>query len=79
MRTATLNDLQTQLSTVLAWVRGGEDVIVKGEPIAQPAPLEVKTVDWSKSAAFRDRTGEPMLQMSKEELQEFYDEMRGSY
>ncbi len=79
MKTATLNDLQTRLSTVLEWVRGGEDVVVKGEPVAPPAPLEEKKVDWSKSAAFRDRTGEPMLKMSKEELQEFYDDMRGSY
>ena len=79
MKTATLNDLQTRLATVVAWVRSGEDVVVKGERVAPPAPLEEKKVDWTKSAAFRDRTGEPMLKMSKEELQEFYGEMRGSY
>ncbi len=79
MKTATLNDLQTRLDTVLDWVRSGEDVVVKGEPVTPVAPQDEKKVDWSKSAAFRDRTGEPMLKMSKEELQEFYGDMRGSY
>ncbi len=78
MRTATLNDLQTRLSTVLAWVQGGEDVVVKGEPISPPAPQEEKKVDWSKSAAFRRPKGE-MIKMTEAELQEFYGDMRGSY
>ena len=79
MKTATLHDLQTRLGTVLDWVRSGEDVVVKGEPVAPEKTAAETKVDWSKSAAFRDRTGEPVLKMSKEELQEFYDDMRGRY
>ena len=79
MKTATLSDLQTRLGTVLDWVRSGEDVVVKGEPVAPMETTAEKKVDWSKSAAFRDRTGGPMLKMSKEELQEFYGDMRGRY
>lgn len=78
MKTATLNDLETRLATILTWVRSGEDVVVKGEPIA-PAPPADRKVDWSKSAALRDRTGEPMIAMTAEELQEFYRDMRGRY
>ena len=77
MKTATLNDLQTRLDTVLAWVRSGEDVVVKGEPVAPPAPPEEKTVDWSKSTGFRDRTGETVL--SQQDLDELFDDMRGPY
>jgi hypothetical protein len=44
----------------MAWVKGGEDVMVRGEPVARPKALEQK-VDWSHSAAFRDRRGEPVL------------------
>ena len=78
MKTATLNDLQTRLSTVLAWVQSGEDVVVKGEPVAPPAPQEEKKVDWSKSAAFlRDRTGESVL--TQQDLDELFEDMRGPY
>jgi antitoxin (DNA-binding transcriptional repressor) of toxin-antitoxin stability system len=77
MKTATLNDLQTRLSTVLEWVRGGEDVVVKGEPVAQPVPLVEKEVDWSKSAVFRRPKGEPVL--TQKDLDELFDYMRGPY
>ena len=76
MRTATLHDLQTRLHAVLAWVKGGEDVMLKGEPVAQRAALEQK-VDWSQSAAFRDRTGEPVL--TQRDLDDLFEEMRGPY
>ena len=78
MKTATLNDLETRLGTVLDWVRSGEDVVVKGEPVAPPAQQEEKKVDWSKSAVFRRPKEEPIA-MTAEELQEFYQDMRGSY
>ena len=78
MKTATLNDLQTRLDTVLDWVRSGEDVVVKGEPVAALAPEEKKTVDWTKSAAFqRDRTGEPVL--TQQDIDELFEHMRGPY
>ena len=76
MRTATLHDLQTRLAAVLAWVKGGEDVMVKGEPVARPEAPEQK-VDWSRSAAFRDRTGEPVL--TQRDLDELFEEIRGPY
>lgn len=76
MKTATLHDLQTRLHAVLAWVKGGEDVMVKGEPVVRPEAPEQK-VDWSQSAAFRDRTGEPVL--TQRDLDELFEEMRGPY
>ena len=78
MKTATLNDLQTRLPTVVAWLQSGEDVVVKGEPVASPALAEEKKVDWSKSAAFRrDRTGETVL--TQQDLDELFEDMRGPY
>jgi hypothetical protein len=107
MRTATAHDLMTRLPTILAWLEAGEEVVVKPRAV-KPAVVEAK-VDWSQSAASRDRTGEGMLNavdaaeraadsqrvnqsvvynrphqvghlnMTHEELQEFYEDMRGSY
>lgn len=78
MKTATLNDLETRLPTVLGWLKGGEDVMVKGEPLTQPMPAEQAKVDWTKSAAFnRDRTGETML--TQKDLDELFEDMRGPY
>ena len=77
MKTATLNDLQTRLGTVLAWVQSGEDVMVKGEPVAAAAPAETP-VDWSTSAVFR-RPPTGRIEMTEAELQEFYQDMRGTY
>lgn len=74
MKTATIEDLETRLPAVLDWLRSGEDVIVKAEPIAPPVE---ETVDSSKSAAFRDRTGETVL--SQTELDALFDHMRGPY
>ena len=76
MKTATLEDLQTRLPAVLAWVESGEDVVVKGEPVAQ-LPAADAAVDWRKSTAFRDRTGEPVL--SQQDLTELFDDLRGPY
>lgn len=70
-----MEDLQTRLSVILGWLHGGEDVMVKGRAPALPPPEEAE-VDWRKSAAFRDRTGEPVL--SQEDLDELFDEMRGA-
>ena len=77
MKTATLEDLQTRLPAVLAWVRSGEDMIVKGKPVARTACDEEK-VDWSKSAVFRRPKEEPIA-MTEAEWQEFYQDMRGPY
>ena len=78
MKTATLNDLQTRLDTIVAWVQGGEDVVVKGEPVAPIAQPEERKVDWTKSDAFRrDSTGEPVL--TKQDIEELFEDMRGPY
>ena len=77
MKTATLEDLQTRLPAVLAWVRSGEDVIVKGEPVARTASEEEK-VDWSKSAVFkRPKSDRPVL--TQEDLDELFNDLRGPY
>ena len=77
MRTATLEDLQTRLPAILTWVRSGEDVIVKGEPIPRTEAEEEK-VDWSKSAVFkRPKSDRPVL--TQEDLDELFDDLRGPY
>ncbi len=78
VKTVTLNDLQTRLPTVLAWVKRGEDVMVKGEPVTRLVTDAETRVDWSKSAAFnRDRTGETVL--TQQDLDELFEDMRGPY
>jgi antitoxin (DNA-binding transcriptional repressor) of toxin-antitoxin stability system len=77
MKTVTLNDLQTRLPTVLGWVRGGEDVMVKGEHVARPVAQPEPRVDWSQSTGFRDRTGETVL--TQHDLDELFEDMRGPY
>ncbi len=70
-----MHDLQTRLATVLSWLENGEDVVVKSQP-KKGQPVEQK-VDWSKSAAFRDRTGERVL--NAEETAELYVSFKGEY
>lgn len=77
MQTATLDDLRNRLPTILAWLENGEDVVLKGKPAAQPQPPVDEKVDWSKSAAFRDRTGEPIL--TQQDIDELFEDMRGPY
>ena len=77
MKTATLHDLQTRLDTILTWVRSGEDVVVKGESVAPMEQAAEKKVDWTKSGAFRDRTGERILTAA--ETAELYESYKGDY
>lgn len=78
MRTATAQDLLTRLPTILAWLEEGEEVVVKpkAQQPTQDPPVEQK-VDWSQSTAFRDRTGERML--NAEETAELYESFKGGY
>jgi len=76
VKTATLDDLKTRLATIVGWVERGEDVMVKGKRLPQPTTPQT-SVDWSKSAAFRDRTGEPVL--TRQDLDELFEDMRGPY
>lgn len=79
MKTATLEDLETRLPTILDWVKSGEDVIVKGASPTHPTKpvLPKARVDLSKSSVYRDRTGDPVL--SQEDLDALSDHMRGPY
>ena len=78
MKTATLDDLKTRLATIVGWVERGEDVMVKGQQFPQPAPPQT-SVAWSKSAVFRRPPDRKTVAMTAAELQEFYQEMRGSH
>ena len=79
MRTATMNDLQTRLSTVLSWLEAGEEVVVKPKAVeTPPKPAPVPKVDWTTSAVFQRPLSNPPL-MSQAELDEFYEFMKGEY
>ena len=78
MQTATLDDLRNRLPTILAWLENGEDVVVKGKPAAKAQPPGETKVDWTQSAVFR-RPPTGKVDMTEAELQEFYQDMRGSY
>lgn len=79
MKTASVRELRNHYNTLLDWVAEGEEVVItkRGKSVARLVP-EVgggdKKVDWSQSAAMRDRTGEKMMtaQQSKE-LWDFLD------
>ena len=77
MKTATLNDLQTRLSTVVAWLQSGEDVVVKAPTRPAVCPPSEEIVDWKESGAFRDRTGERILTAA--ETAELYESYKGDY
>ncbi len=62
MKTATVHDLETNLTQIYAWLRDGESVVI--EPAAAEAARRRETpkVNWSASAAFtRDKSGWPVL------------------
>ena len=67
MRTATVRDLRNHYTSLLNWVKAGEEVIItqRGKPVARlipEKPEEPQVVDWAQSPAIlRDRSGETML------------------
>jgi prevent-host-death family protein len=67
MKTATVRDLRNRYTTLLEWIRAGEEILItqKGKSIARLVPeksAETATVDWSQSAAVRcDRSGDRAL------------------
>jgi hypothetical protein len=77
MKTATLHDLQTRLDTIVGWLEGGEDVIVKASATSSGRPPSDEPVDWAKSGAFRDRTGERILTVA--ETAELCESYKGDY
>jgi hypothetical protein len=94
MRTATAQDLLTRLPTILAWLEEGEEVVVKPK-VVKPAVVEAKVdwsqsaEDTAERANDSQRVNQSVvynrphqvghLNMTHEELQEFYEDMRGSY
>lgn len=77
MKTATLHDLQTRLGTIVGWLESGEDVVVKAPAKSNGRPPSDEPVDWTKSGAFRDRTGERIL--TAEETADLYESYKGDY
>ena len=67
MRTATVRDLRNHYTSLLSWVKAGEEIIItqRGKPVARlipDKPEAPKTVNWADSPdVTRDRSGERIL------------------
>lgn len=67
MRTATVRDLRNHYTSLLGWVKAGEEVLItqRGKIVARlvpEVPAEKKPVNWADSPAIsRDRSGERVL------------------
>jgi prevent-host-death family protein len=67
MRTATVRDLRNHYTSLLGWVKAGEEIVItqRGQPVARLIPEkqeEPKKVNWADSPAVtRDRSGERIL------------------
>lgn len=83
MRTATVRDLRNHYTSLLSWVRAGEEVVItqRGKPVARlipERPAVPQKVNWADSPAVtRDRTGEKML--SAEESLDLIHEAAGKW
>jgi prevent-host-death family protein len=67
MRTATVRDLRNDYTSLLSWIRAGEEIIItqRGKPVARlipENPEEPKKVNWADAPEItRDRSGERVL------------------
>ena len=67
MRTATVRDLRNHYTSLLSWVKGGEEVIItqRGKAVARLIPeksAEPEKVNWGNAPEVtRDRSGERIL------------------
>jgi prevent-host-death family protein len=67
MRRATVRDLRNHYTSLLRWIRAGEEIVItrRGKPVARLVPESAEAaerVDWSQSAAVgRDRSHAQML------------------
>jgi antitoxin (DNA-binding transcriptional repressor) of toxin-antitoxin stability system len=67
MKTATVRDLRNHYTTLLRWIRAGEEVLItqRGVVIARLSPESAQSsgrVNWADSPEVtRDRRGETML------------------
>ena len=62
MKTASVRDLRNRYTSLLSWIRAGEEIVItqRGKPIARLIPEKnpsIQQVDWSQSPAVkRDRS-----------------------
>lgn len=62
MRRATVRDLRNRYTTLLRWIRAGEEIVItrRGKAVARLVPEQAESaspVDWSQSPAVaRDRS-----------------------
>ena len=75
MKTATIEDLRHRLTMVFSWLESGEDVVVKSG--TAPHASRTGKVDWTQSAAFRDRSQEHALTAA--ETAELYESYKGEH
>lgn len=67
MRTATVRDLRNHYTSLLGWVKAGEEVVItqRGKAVARLVPEtsnQAQEVNWADSPAVtRDRSGERVL------------------
>jgi len=67
MKTATVRELRNHYTSLLEWVKAGEEVVItqRGKPVARLIPekrAEPEKVNWADSPAVtRDRTGAKLL------------------
>ena len=62
MKTATIHDLETNLTQIYAWLRGGESVVIEPALMKTTGAGQQQKVDWSASAAFtRDKSDWPVF------------------
>jgi len=83
MKTATVRDLRNRYTSLLSWIRAGEEIVItqRGKAIARLIPEPAQSsqrVDWSQSPAVkRDRSGEP--EMTAAEAREVIHEASGKW
>lgn len=74
MRTASVRDLRNHYTSLLGWVKAGEEVVItqRGKPVARLVPENAavpQVVNWADAPEVtRDRSGERML-TAKESLE----------
>jgi len=83
MKTATVRDLRNRYTSLLRWIRAGEEVVItrRGRAIARLVPEIAdgeKRVDWSKSPAFR-RERSSSRALSAEESQGIVRDAAGKW
>jgi len=83
MRTATVRDLRNRYTSLLRWIRAGEEIVItrRGKPVARLVPELAEaadTIDWSQSPAVnRDRS--TARQLSSQESADILREAGGGW